>query len=164
MSVYLHTIVAHAALFFEKLDFRNVCTEREEAFFSAAKNTVNQCSNRNLETAQPIREILICHHFKAESLDLLKAKDNQTTDKISKAFEMHTFEEMEVNIMGSEGWVDPAGCYAPLEEINALIQTLNTCGYSAQDDWIFIEAEQKYIFKTKTGTLKAFDSTNVRQS
>jgi hypothetical protein len=157
MSVYLHTIIAHAALFFEKLDFCNVCTEREEAFFSAVKNIVNQCSNKNLETAQPIREILIRHHFKAEALELLKDEDNQTLDKISKAFKRHTFEEMEVHIMGSKGWEDPSCCYAPLEEINALIQTLTTCGYSEQEDWIFIEAQQKYVFTTKTGTLTAFN-------
>jgi len=98
MNLYLHSLVAHCAVMFECTDFRSTNTERAEAHIAKQKKTLLNNTNRNLQTAQPTRELILRGVGEASVVreGLKKSSITQTTGRIKKAFASHVFEEIEI--------------------------------------------------------------------
>jgi hypothetical protein len=138
MSVYLHTLVAHAPIVFQTVDFRSTNTERPEAKLAWIKNVLNNTTDKNLKMPQALREVLLRHV--ADSMQFINGyKDmdpGQSQASISKSFKNYVFSELEVSL--SEHKCD---------DVDALLQNLTTHGFAAGQDWK--QENGKIIFTTQ---------------
>jgi hypothetical protein len=69
MTLYLHHIVIHMPALYEVIDFKNTNTERAEGFLERLNRILQRFTNRDLETDQPFREVIVRHHFKETVLE-----------------------------------------------------------------------------------------------
>eukprot|EP01089_Gocevia_fonbrunei_P000954 TRINITY_DN10919_c0_g2_i4.p1 TRINITY_DN10919_c0_g2~~TRINITY_DN10919_c0_g2_i4.p1 ORF type:complete len:223 (+),score=35.71 TRINITY_DN10919_c0_g2_i4:517-1185(+) len=65
MDLYLHVIVMHMPDFYEKMDFKNVNTERAEGFLAKMKRILSDFTTRDFKSDQTLREVIIRHAFQA---------------------------------------------------------------------------------------------------
>ena len=143
MDLYLHSIVFHMPVMFEKIDFKNTNTERFEGFLAVLKHILRDFSNRDLKTDQPFREVIIRHVFKARKIKETGTV-NKTESEITKVFKQHKFTELEILSADHEK-----------REVESLFNVLKGLDYVAGEDWQ--EAEGKITFHTMTGVEKALD-------
>jgi hypothetical protein len=59
ISLYSHSNLAHLPDFYEKMDTKNVSTERGEGFNATMKWILRHFSNHDLTSPQPFREVLL---------------------------------------------------------------------------------------------------------
>src|SRR5690606_11291485 len=93
MDLYFHELVAHIAIFYESMDFKNSCAERGEAFLCWMKRVFGSFTNKNLEDCSATREIPIRQHYRSEVDELFEDYD-ALRSRISSHFAKHKFEEV----------------------------------------------------------------------
>ena len=131
MNSYLHCIVIHLASFYEKLDFKNSNSEREEGFFSFMREILMSFTNRNFKKASLFREVFVRHWFEGD--ENVKVHMHNLHGKISKLFADH--DRKEVEIINDKP-----------DEVQAFLDSLRYYGYKEGEDWTTVNGSP--VFQT----------------
>ena len=145
MDLYLHMIIAHMGLFYEKMDFQNTNTEGGESWLGWAKKILKLCTNKDLSSDQPLRELCVRHHFRGGFYQDCSAPYDPMKSKIAKEFKKHNFEEVEILIVDDNR-----------EDVEAFLKYLDRQGYTEEDECWRREGE-KITFNTVKTAQQAYE-------
>ena len=144
MDLYLHIIISHMGLFYEKMDFKNSSTERGESWLGWGKKILKLFTNKNLSGDQALRELCVRHHNRKDIKEK-EAPYDPMKGKIAKEFRKHVFEEIELEMRE-----DNSG------DVEAFLQYLEELGYLAEDQCWRVEGK-RVIFNTVRAAQEAYD-------
>lgn len=144
MDLYLHMIVAHMGMFLELMDFKNSSTERGESWLGWGKKTLKNCTNRDLSTEQPLRELIIRHFYRSFFADDGPVYDPMRS-KIAKEFSSHEFEEVVIEVTEDVK-----------EDVSSFLAYLEKLGYLEEDE-CWKREDGKIIFNTVRAAREAYE-------
>ncbi|KAL6056152.1 hypothetical protein QOT17_016272 [Balamuthia mandrillaris] len=129
------------------MDFHNASAERGEAFLAWVKRILLGCTNRNLATDQPLREVFIRHGVSAIT-KRNKKKEASIVSQIKKAFKGHEFNEV---------GLDSSLCSEL--DCQIFLNNLERWGYKEGTDWITLSNTITFI--TVEGMHQQFPVSNL---
>jgi len=145
MGLFLHSQIAHLGSFFEKMDLKNVSTERGEGFNHFLKWVLRHFSCHNLETPQPFRQVFIRWSVGIPLFESFYER-NTTVTRIAREFKDHTFEELTID----------SDLYAT--DLQVFLPYLARHGYKEGVHWAVEDdgTSPQLIFKTLPETIQVF--------
>jgi hypothetical protein len=145
MGLFLHSKIAHLGSFFEKMDLKNVSTERGEGFNHFLKWVLRHFSCHNLETPQPFRQVFIRWSVGIPLFESFYER-NTTVTRIAREFKDHTFEELTID----------SDLYAT--DLQVFLPYLARHGHKEGVHWAVEDdgTSPQLIFKTLPETIQVF--------
>lgn len=143
MTLYLHNMSIHMPALFEIFDFKTMMTERAEGFLEKLNRILLRFTNRDLETDQPLREVIIRHHYQETILEEANL-ETETNSKISEYFAENEFTELSVLLDDNNR-----------EDVTEFLSHLKQYGYDEKTDWV-VQGDL-IQFNTLEGTLQVFE-------